>query len=311
MDEPSKLPRRVRIVEVGPRDGLQNEAATIPLETRVKLIARLADAGMTTIEAGAFVSPKWVPQMAGSGELLRRLPARPGVTYTALVPNMQGFEAALAAGCREIAVFSAASEAFSQKNINCSIAESIERFRPVAGAAADNGVRVRGYVSCVLGCPYSGEVAPQQVAEVAARLDDLGCYEISLGDTIGAGTPGKTLAMIEACTARLPPTRLAGHFHDTCGMAAANVYASMLAGIAVFDASVGGLGGCPYSPGASGNVASEDLVYLFNGLGVDTGIDLDALVDTAAWISRELGREPGSRVARALLAQRCRQGGAQ
>jgi hydroxymethylglutaryl-CoA lyase len=304
-----KLPEQVRIVEVGPRDGLQNEAVAVSVETKLELVERLVGAGLKTIEAAAFVSPKWVPQMADSGELMRRLPPRPGVTYTALTPNMKGFEAALAAGCREIAVFAAASEAFSQKNINCSIAESIERFRPVVAAAAAQNIRVRGYISCVLGCPYSGPVAPKAVASVAAMLDDLGCYEISLGDTIGAGTPGATLAMIEACAARIPVARLAGHFHDTFGMAAANVYASLQAGVTVFDASVGGLGGCPYSPGASGNVATEDVVYLLDGLGIATGISLDRLVDTAAWICAQLGRAPGSRVARAVLARREKRGG--
>ena len=297
-----RLPDKVRIVEVGPRDGLQNEAVAVSTETKLALIERLVGAGLKTIEAASFVSPKWVPQMADSGDVMRRLPPALGVTYTALTPNMQGFEAALAAGCKEIAVFAAASESFSQKNINCSIAESIARFRPVVAAAAANDMRVRGYVSCVLGCPYSGEVAPSSVAAVAAMLDDLGCYEISLGDTIGAGTPRKTQAMIEACAAKIPIARLAGHYHDTFGMAVANVYASLQAGMTVFDASVAGLGGCPYSPGASGNVATEDLLYLFEGLGVATGIDLDPLVDTAAWISRQLGREPGSRVARAVGA---------
>jgi hydroxymethylglutaryl-CoA lyase len=302
------LPNTVKIVEVGPRDGLQNEAVAVSTETKLALIGRLVDAGLKSIEAASFVSPKWVPQMADSGELMRRLPPAAGITYSALTPNMQGFEAALAAGCKEIAVFAAASEAFSQKNINCSIAESITRFRPVVAAAAANDIRVRGYVSCVLGCPYSGAVAPPRVAAVAAMLDDLGCYEISLGDTIGAGTPRKTLAMIEACAVKIPMVRLAGHYHDTFGMAVANVYASLQAGMAVFDASVAGLGGCPYSPGASGNVATEDLVYLFEGLGVATGIDLDRLVDTAAWISQQLGREPGSRAARAILSRRGNQG---
>jgi hydroxymethylglutaryl-CoA lyase len=303
-----RLPDRVRIVEVGPRDGLQNEAVAVSTEIKLALIERLVGAGLKTIEVASFVSPKWVPQMTDSGDVMRRLMPAPGVTYTALTPNMQGFEAALAAGCKEITVFAAASEAFSQKNINCSIAESIARFRPVVAAAAANDIRVRGYVSCVLGCPYAGEVTPSSVAAVAAMLDDLGCYEISLGDTIGAGTPRKTLAMIEACAAKIPMARLAGHYHDTFGMAVANVYASLQAGMTIFDASVAGLGGCPYSPGASGNVATEDLVYLFDGLGVATGIDLDPLVDTAAWISQQLGREPGSRVARAVLSRRSKQG---
>jgi hydroxymethylglutaryl-CoA lyase len=300
------LPSKVRIVEVGPRDGLQNEKQAVPAATKVELIRRLGDAGLRTIEATAFVSPKWVPQMADAAEVMAKIERRDGVSYPVLVPNMKGFEAAHAAGATEIAVFGAASETFSQKNINCSIAESLERFRPVVEAAQAAEIKVRGYVSCVLGCPYQGEVKPIAVAEVAWALFEMGCYEVSLGDTIGIGTPEGAKAMIEAVAKRVPLKKLAGHYHDTYGTAAANVYASLELGLSVFDASVGGLGGCPYAAGASGNVATEDLVWLLRGLGIDSGVDLDKLVDTAAWISRELGREPQSRVARALLAKKAR-----
>ena len=294
----------VRIVEVGPRDGLQNEGQVIPTDTKLELIARLADAGLRDIEATSFVSPKRVPQMADHAQLMQRLPRRDGVSYPVLTPNLQGFEAAVQAGAREVAVFASASEAFSQRNINCSIAESIERFEPLMAAAQRAGVRVLGYVSCVVGCPYEGTVAAQRVADVAARLADIGCYEISLGDTIGVGTPGSVLRMLEAVGVRMNVDRLAGHFHDTYGMAIANVHAAYTFGLRVFDSSVSGLGGCPYAQGASGNVATEDLVYLLNGLGVDTGADLDRLIDCSAWISSVLGREPSSRVARAVIAKR-------
>ena len=294
----------VRIVEMGPRDGLQNEGQVVPLTTKLELIERLADAGLREIEATSFVSPKWVPQMADHAELMRALPRRPGVRYPVLTPNLQGFEAALAAGADRVAVFAAASEAFSKKNINCSIAESIERFLPVMAAARAAGVAVRGYVSCVIGCPYEGTIAPAKVAEVSERLIDIGCDEVSLGDTIGVGTPASVQRMLEAVAARVPLEHLAGHYHDTYGMAVANVYASYQFGLRVFDASVGGLGGCPYAKGATGNVATEDVVYLLHGLGAHTGIDLDRLVDTAAWISARLERPPASRVARALLAKR-------
>jgi len=298
------LPTRVRIVEVGPRDGLQNEKQAVATEVKVELIRRLGEAGLTAIEATAFVSPKWVPQMADNAAVMAHIERRPGVAYPVLVPNEKGLEAALAAGATEIAVFGAASEAFSQKNINCSVAESLERFRPVVAVAKQRDVRVRGYVSCVLGCPYQGEVKPAAVAEVAGALFDMGCYEVSLGDTIGAGTPAKAQAMIEAVARRVPLKMLAGHYHDTYGMAVANIYASLEMGVAVFDASVAGLGGCPYAAGASGNVATEDVVWLMNGLGIETGIDLEKVVDTGAWISAALGREPNSKVARALLAKR-------
>ncbi|HTY98463.1 MAG TPA: hydroxymethylglutaryl-CoA lyase [Rhodocyclaceae bacterium] len=303
------LPGKVRIVEVGPRDGLQNEAQPVATDVKVELIRRLADCGLKAIEATAFVSPKWVPQMADGAAVMAAIERRSGVSYPVLVPNLAGLEAALAAGAREVAVFAAASESFSRKNINCSVAESIERFAPVLAAAKAAGMKVRGYVSCVLGCPYEGEVQPAAVADLAWTLFEMGCYEISLGDTIGRGTPGKAKTMIEAVAKRVPLKKLAGHYHDTYGMAAANIYASLEMGVAVFDASVAGLGGCPYAAGASGNVATEDVVWLMNGLGIDTGVDLDRLVETAAWISRQLGRPPASRVARALLARRVAQGG--
>ncbi|SDJ29478.1 hydroxymethylglutaryl-CoA lyase [Pseudomonas delhiensis] len=297
------LPQHVRLVEVGPRDGLQNEKQPISVADKVRLVDDLSAAGLAYVEVGSFVSPKWVPQMAGSAEVFAGIRQKPGVTYAALTPNLKGFEAALEAGVKEVAVFAAASEAFSQKNINCSIKESLERFVPVLDAAREHGIRVRGYVSCVLGCPYQGEVDVQQVTAVAAELDAMGCYEVSLGDTIGVGTAGATRAMFEVVGARVPRERLAGHFHDTYGQALANIYASLLEGIAVFDSSVAGLGGCPYAKGATGNVASEDVLYLLNGLGIHTGIDLDALIAAGQRICQVLGKENGSRVARARLAK--------
>jgi hydroxymethylglutaryl-CoA lyase len=295
---------QVRIVEMGPRDGLQNEKSIVPLATKLALIERLADAGLREIEATSFVSPKWIPQMADHETLMRTLKRRPGVSYPVLTPNLQGFEAAVAAGAERVAVFAAASEAFSKKNINCSIAESIERFVPVMNAARARGIPVRGYVSCVIACPYEGEIAPTKVAEVAQRLIDIGCEEVSLGDTIGVGTPSSVQRMLEACARTVPLDKLAGHYHDTYGMAVANVEASLRFGLRCFDASVAGLGGCPYAQGATGNVATEDVVYLLHGLGAATGIDLDQLVDAGAWISAQLGRQTNSRVARALLAKR-------
>ncbi|KWR84750.1 MULTISPECIES: hydroxymethylglutaryl-CoA lyase [Pseudomonas] len=297
------LPQHVRLVEVGPRDGLQNEKQPISVADKVRLVDDLSAAGLAYVEVGSFVSPKWVPQMAGSAEVFAGIQQKPGVTYAALAPNLKGFEAALQAGVKEVAVFAAASEAFSQKNINCSIKESLERFVPVMDAAREHGIRVRGYVSCVLGCPYQGEVDVQQVAAVAAELDAMGCYEVSLGDTIGVGTAGATRSMFETVGARVPRERLAGHFHDTYGQALANIYASLLEGIAVFDSSVAGLGGCPYAKGATGNVATEDVLYLLNGLGIHTGIDLDALIAAGQRICQVLGKENGSRVARARLAK--------
>lgn len=293
----------VRLVEVGARDGLQNEARSLSVDTRIALVERLADAGLRTLEAGAFVSPRWVPQMANSDAVLRGLGQRIGVTYTALVPNLQGLDMALAAGCREVAVFAAASEAFSQKNINCSIAQSLERFEPVLAKALEAGVAVRGYVSCVLGCPFTGAVPVEQVVAVSKALYTMGCYEISLGDTIGTGTPGATTRLIEACADAVPLSALAGHFHDTYGMAVANVQAAWQAGVRVFDSSVSGLGGCPYSPGATGNVATEELVYLFESQGIATGVDLAQLIEVGVFIDSQLHRSGASRVAKALRAR--------
>ena len=300
------LPKRVRIVEVGPRDGLQNEKREVPTEVKLELIERLADAGLPAIEATAFVSPKWIPQMADHIEVLERIRRKPGVDYPVLTPNLKGFEAARAAGATEVAIFGAASEAFSKKNINCSIAESLERFAPVAEAARSANIRVRGYISCVVGCPYEGEIAPQRVAEVAGALYDMGCYEVSLGDTIGVGTPAKTKMMLDACSERVPVGKLAGHYHDTYGQALANTYASLELGVRTFDASVAGLGGCPYAKGASGNVATEDVVYMLHGLGLHTGIDLDKLVGIGAWISGALGRDYGSKAGKAIAARKAK-----
>jgi hydroxymethylglutaryl-CoA lyase len=298
-----RLPHRVRLTEVGPRDGLQNEAGRVPTEAKVALIDALTDAGFPAIEATAFVSPKWVPQMADAAQVMARIRRKSGVRYPVLTPNLKGFEAALAAGADEVAVFVAATESFSRRNINCTVAESLERARPVFDAAKANGVRVRGYVSVVLGCPYEGEVDPHRVADVAAALHDLGAYEVSLGDTIGTGTAARTQALLARVAERVPMDCLAGHFHDTFGQALTNVYAAMQMGVASFDCSVAGLGGCPYAKGATGNVASEDVVYLMNGLGVETGVDLAALRRAGRGILAVLGREPASRVARALDAK--------
>ncbi|WP_027907610.1 hydroxymethylglutaryl-CoA lyase [Pseudomonas taiwanensis] len=296
------LPKHVRLVEVGPRDGLQNEAQPISVADKVRLVDDLTEAGLSYIEVGSFVSPKWVPQMAGSAEVFAGIRQHPGVTYAALAPNLRGFEDALAAGVKEVAVFAAASEAFSQRNINCSISESLTRFEPIMDAARSHGVRVRGYVSCVLGCPYEGKVSAEQVAPVARALHDMGCYEVSLGDTIGTGTAGDTRRLFEVVSKQVPREQLAGHFHDTYGQALANVYASLLEGINVFDSSVAGLGGCPYAKGATGNIATEDVLYLLQGLGIDSGIDLDRLIAAGQRISTVLGRANGSRVARARTA---------
>jgi len=293
----------VRLVEVGPRDGLQNEAQPISVADKVRLVDDLTEAGVSYIEVGSFVSPKWVPQMAGSTEVFAHIRQQPGITYAALAPNLRGFEDALAAGVKEVAVFAAASAAFSQRNINCSISDSLQRFVPIMDAARQHGVRVRGYISCVLGCPYEGQVGAEQVAPIARELRDMGCYEVSLGDTIGTGTPGATRRLFEVVGAQVPRAELAGHFHDTYGQALANVYASLLEGINVFDSSVAGLGGCPYAKGASGNVASEDLLYMLQGLGIHTGIDLDKLIAAGQRISAVLGRASGARVARARSAQ--------
>jgi hydroxymethylglutaryl-CoA lyase len=299
-----KLPDKVRLVDVGPRDGLQNEKATVPTDVKVALIDMLADAGFPAVEATAFVSPKWVPQMADAADVMARIARKAGVRYPVLTPNLKGFEAALAARADEVAVFVAASESFSRKNINCSIAESLERAQPVFDAAkASGGVRVRGYISCVLGCPYEGDIDPRKVAEVAAALHAMGAYEISLGDTIGTGTAGKTQALVRLVAERVPIGALAGHFHDTYGQALANVYAALESGVATFDCSVAGLGGCPYAKGATGNVASEDVLYLLQGLGIETGVDMRKLRRAGKYISDFLGRPPVSRVARALDAK--------
>ena len=297
-------PKQVKIVEVGPRDGLQNESRTVPAQVKVELIERLAGAGLQVIEAGSFVSPKWVPQMADTGEVMARIDRREGVTYPVLVPNMKGLEGAIAAGATEIAGFAAATETFSQKNTNCSIEESLERSQSVSRAALDAGLRVRGYISVVLGCPYEGEVKPQQVAEVARRLFDQGCYEVSLGDTVGMGTPAKTQRMIEAVSAHVPVEKLGGHFHDTYGQAIANILASLEMGMATFDSSVAGLGGCPYSPGATGNVATEDVLYMLDGMQIETGVSMDALLDAAEFICSHLDRPTVSRAGRALAIRR-------
>jgi hydroxymethylglutaryl-CoA lyase len=297
------LPKQVRLYEVGPRDGLQNEAGLVTAAIKIELIERLAAAGLTHIEATSFVSPKWVPQMGDNAQVMAGIRRKSGVTYSALTPNMKGFEAALAAGVTEVAIFAAASEAFSQKNINCSIAESIDRFAPVTEAARHHGIKVRGYISCVVGCPYEGDIAPEKVAEVARALNGQGVYEISLGDTIGVGTPLVLKRMIAAVAAHIPVNQLAIHCHDTYGQALANIYASLEEGISVIDASVAGLGGCPYARGASGNVATEDVLFMLNGLGIETGVDIAKVVEAAWFISDALGRDPASHVAKALKAK--------
>jgi hydroxymethylglutaryl-CoA lyase len=291
------------MVEVGPRDGLQNEAGTVPAPVKIALIDRLAECGLRTIEAGSFVAPRWVPQMADTAAVLAGIARRPGVSYPVLVPNLKGYEAARAAGADAVAVFPAASESFSRRNLNCSIAESLERFAAVLTAARRDGCATRGYISCVIDCPYEGPVAPAAVATLAARLIELGCDEISLGDTIGTGTAARVAAMIDATSARVPVERLAVHFHDTYGQGVANILVALEKGVSVIDSSVAGLGGCPFAPGAAGNVASEDVLFLLDGLGVRTGIDLGALAAAGRFISAALGREPASKAARALAAR--------
>jgi len=298
------LPKKVKIVEVGPRDGLQNEKGDVPAEVKIDLVNRLTEAGFPNIEAASFVSPKWVPQMATSKEVMAGITRKQGVIYSALTPNMQGFEAALAAGANEVVIFGAASEAFSQKNINCSIAESIERFVPVAKAAKDAGLRLRASVSTAFGCPYQGEVPLDSVAYVVGRMRDLGCDEIDIADTIGVSTPRKTQAVMERAIKEFRASSLAGHFHDTYGQALANIYASMELGIEIFHSSVSGLGGCPYAKGATGNVATEDVIYMMNGLGIETGVDLDRVVDAGQFISNFLGRKAASRAGNAIAAKR-------
>ena len=299
-----KYPKRVKMVEVGPRDGLQNEPVSVPAEVKVALIDRLSEAGFLVVEAGSFVSPKWVPQMADTAEVMARIRRKPGVTYPVLVPNMKGLEAAIAAKATEVAGFAAATEAFSKRNTNCTIAESMQRQAEVCKAALSAGLRVRGYISVVLGCPYEGEVKPEAVATVSQRLYDMGCYEISLGDTIGTGTPAKAQRMIETVAKKIPVGNLAGHFHDTYGQALANILAVMEMGVATFDSSVAGLGGCPYAKGATGNVASEDVLYMLSGLGIETGVDMGKLLDAAEFICAQLKRPTVSRAGRALAAKR-------
>ena len=293
-------PKSVKIVEVGPRDGLQNEKTSLDTDSRVELITQLANAGLCYIEAGSFVSPKWVPQMAGSEKVFARLPTGTATTYAALTPNMQGLERALECGVKEVAVFAAASDSFSQKNINCSITDSIDRFVPIMEKAYNSGIAVRGYISCVLGCPYEGNIRPDQVAEVADKLFSLGCYEISLGDTIGVGTPGSTAALLSTLLRRLPADKLAVHMHDTYGQALANILVALQQGIAVVDSSIAGLGGCPYVQGASGNVATEDLIYLLNGLGIEHGVNLEKIIAAGNMICAKLNRANRSKVARAI-----------
>lgn len=289
------LPTQVRIVEVGPRDGLQNERVAVSTDVKLELIDRLGRAGLREIEATAFVAPRWVPQMADHAELMTALPRRPGVRYPVLVPNLKGLEAALRAGAREVAIFPAATESFSRRNLNCSVAESLARCSEVTRAALAAGVTVRGYISCALGCPFEGKVAAERVAEMAEALLLQGCSELSLGDTIGAGTPGSTWRLWEAVLRRVPVSRVAGHFHDTGGMAVANILASLQIGVAIFDSSVAGLGGCPYAPGASGNVATEDVLFLLDGLGIETGIDPRLLAEAGDFISAAIGRVPAVR----------------
>ncbi|MBK8452976.1 MAG: hydroxymethylglutaryl-CoA lyase [Thiofilum sp.] len=294
------LPKHVKIVEVGPRDGLQNEPMPVPIEVKMALVEKLVDAGLSVVEVGSFVSPKWVPQMAGSAEVYTGISKREGVNYPMLVPNAKGMEGAIAASVKEIAIFAAASEAFAQKNINCSIAESLERFQVVMEQAKAHDIKVRGYVSCVLGCPYEGEVSIVKVVEVAKTLYQMGCYEISLGDTIGVGTPLKAQRMVEAVAQYVPIEKLAAHFHDTYGQGLANIFAVMQLGVSVIDSSVSGLGGCPYAKGASGNVATEDVIYMLNGMGIETGVSLDKVLEAGTFISDFLDRKPASKVARAL-----------
>ncbi|XP_076850668.1 hydroxymethylglutaryl-CoA lyase, mitochondrial isoform X2 [Brachyhypopomus gauderio] len=293
------LPEKVKIVEVGPRDGLQNEKTIVPAEVKIRLIDMLSEAGLPVIEATSFVSPKWVPQMADQEEVMSGIHRKPGVTYPVLTPNLKGYRAAVKAGAKEVAIFGAASELFSQRNINCSVEESLERFEEVMKAAMQEGVAVRGYVSCVLGCPYEGSVSPSRVAEVARRLYSMGCYEVSLGDTVGVGTPGGMAEMLQAVTREVPVHALAVHCHDTYGQALANILVALQNGVSVVDASVAGLGGCPYAQGASGNVATEDVVYMLHGLGIHTGVDLPKLMDAGSYICRSLNRRTNSKVAQA------------
>ncbi len=298
------MPAKVKIVEVSPRDGLQNEKLFVPTDVKVELVNRLADAGFPNVEATSFVSPKWTPQMADAAEVMARIHRRPGTLYSVLTPNMKGFEAALAAGADEVVIFGAASEAFSQRNINCSIAESLDRFEPVAQAARANGLRLRGALSCALGCPYQGEVPISSVVDVAKRYIAMGCDEVDIADTIGVGTPQRVRDVFRAVTDAIDPKRVAGHFHDTYGQALANILAALETGISIFHTSVAGLGGCPYAKGATGNVATEDVLYMLRGLDIETGVDFDAVVDIGQWISGHLNRPGGSRAGNAIAAKR-------
>ena len=298
-----KLPGRVKLVEVGPRDGLQNEPAPVSAEVKIELIHRLQEAGLSVIEATAFVSPKWVPQMADNAEVMAGIRRKPGVSYPVLVPNKKGLDAAIAAGAQEVVVFGAATESFSKRNTNCTIAEGLARFSEVGKEALAHGLKVRGDISVCLGCPYEGEVKPQAVVRVARELDQMGCYEITIADTIGVGTPGGTRAVLEAAMKHIPVERLASHFHDTYGQALANIYAALECGMATFDSSVAGLGGCPYAKGATGNVATEDVLYMLNGLGIKTGVDIDRLIAAGEYICGVLGRPTHSKAARALMAK--------
>ena len=298
------MPAKVKIVEVSPRDGLQNEKLFVPTDVKVELVNRLADAGFPNVEATSFVSPKWTPQMADAAEVMARIHCRPGTLYSVLTPNMKGFEAALAAGADEVVIFGAASEAFSQRNINCSIAESLDRFEPVAQAARANGLRLRGALSCALGCPYQGEVPISSVVDVAKRYIAMGCDEVDIADTIGVGTPQRVRDVFRAVTDAIDPKRVAGHFHDTYGQALANILAALETGISIFHTSVAGLGGCPYAKGATGNVATEDVLYMLRGLDIETGVDFDAVVDIGQWISGHLNRPGGSRAGNAIAAKR-------
>jgi len=297
------LPKIVKIVEVGPRDGLQNEAQIVATEIKIELIERLADAGLRVIESTSFVSPKWVPQMSDNSAVMRGIKRHSATVYPVLTPNLQGFDAAVEAGATEVAIFGAASESFSQKNINCSIAESLKRFEPVVSAASALKIPIRGYVSCVVGCPYEGAINPKNAAEVARTLFDMGCYEVSLGDTIGVGNPASITRLIEACANEIPIDKLAGHYHDTYGMAIANIFASLQMGMSVFDSSIAGLGGCPYAKGASGNVATEDVIYLLQGLGIETGVDLAKLAGVGDWISSAIHRPNGAKAGRAICTR--------
>ncbi len=296
-------PQKVRIVEVGPRDGLQNEKNIVPANVKVAFIDMLSDSGLRTIEAGAFVSPKWVPQMADTADVFAAITKKSGVSYPVLVPNAKGMESAVAAGVREIAVFAAASESFSQKNINCSVAESIERFKPVIDEAKKHGIAVRGYVSCVLGCPYEGEIAPEAVVHVAKELFGLGCYEISLGDTIGTGTPVKTRLLLQAVKKEIPVQHIAAHFHDTYGQALANLVIALEEGVSVIDSAAAGLGGCPYAKGATGNVSTEDVLYMLHGMGIETGVDIEKIAAAGRFIAEAVGKSPVSKVAQVYLAR--------